>query len=61
MKIQVKLIGEDSNIFNLIAIVRKEMRKLGLMETAEIMCERIYECKSYEEALNIITEYIEII
>lgn len=57
-----ELIGADGNIFNLIGIASRSLRKNGLLEQADEMGKRIMggEAGSYDEALCIIMEYIEI-
>lgn len=56
------LIGEDGNIFNLIAIASRTLRENGQAEQAKEMRERIIggEGKDYYAALNIIGEYVTI-
>ena len=55
------LIGQDGNIFNLMGIASRTLRKNGLSEQATQMCSRIQETAgSYYEALNIIGEYVNI-
>ena len=56
------LIGEDGNIFNLIAIASRTLRRNGLQEQAEEMRERITGggCHDYYAALNVIGEYVNI-
>jgi hypothetical protein len=54
------LIGQDGNIFNLLGIASRCLRKNNMQEEAKKMCDRVYECSSYEEALCIIGEYVEI-
>lgn len=56
------LIGENGNIFNLIAIASRTLRQNGLPEQAEEMRERITggECHDYYAALNVIGEYVNI-
>ena len=56
-----KLIGEDGNIFNLMARAIKTLRENDLSEEAKEMRERITSSGSYEEALCIIGEYVNII
>lgn len=56
------LIGEDRNIFNLMGIASKTLKRNDMREEAAEMCNRITsEAKSYDEALMIIDEYVEII
>lgn len=54
------LIGQDGNIFNLIAIASKALQKADQKNQAKEMRDRIYACSSYEDALCIIGEYVEI-
>ncbi len=55
-----KLIGEDGNIFNLMARAAKTLRENDLCEEATEMRERITSSGSYDEALCIIGEYVNI-
>ncbi len=56
------LIGEDGNIFNLMGIASRTLRRAGMPEQAKEMQSRIMdgECENYEEALNVIGEYVNI-
>lgn len=55
------LIGQDGNIFNLMGIASRTLRRNGLSEQASEMCSRITETAgSYSEALGIIGEYVNI-
>ena len=55
------LIGEDGNIFNLMGIAARTLRENGLNEQSKEMTKRItYRAHRYEEALNIIGEYVNI-
>ncbi len=56
-----KLIGEDGNIFNLMARAARTLRESNLSEEAKEMRERITSSGSYDEALCIIGEYVNII
>lgn len=60
-KPRAKLIGEDGNIFNLIAIACEALKKNGMREEAKKMQDECWECQSYEEALVKISEYVEIV
>ena len=53
-------IGEDGNIFNLIGIASKTLKNAGLSEQATEMTERVFASGSYDEALCIIMDYVEI-
>lgn len=55
------LIGEDGNIFNLMGIASRTLKRNDMREVAEEMCNKIISgAKSYDEALSIIDEYVEI-
>lgn len=55
-----ELIGKDSNIFNLMGIASRTLRQNGMAEEAEEMCDRITHSDSYDTALCIIGEYVNI-
>ncbi len=55
-----KLIGEDGNIFNLMGIASRTLRENGMMEEAAEMRDRVRASGSYDEALCIIGEYVNI-
>lgn len=56
-----KLVGENGNIFNLMAIAKRALCEAGKQEKSVQMYKKIiYEAQSYEEALNIISEYVEV-
>ena len=54
------LIGEDGNIFHLVGIAAKTLRRNGLSEEASEMSEKVFGSGSYDEALGIIGEYVNI-
>ena len=54
------LIGEDSSIFNLIAIASRTLRENDMAEQASQMRQRIEQCQSYDSALSIIGDYVNI-
>lgn len=55
-----ELIGQDGNIFNLMGIASRTLRRNGMKEEATEMCNRISESDSYNSALCIIGEYVNI-
>ena len=55
-----KLIDEDGNIFNLMGIASKTLRQNGMAEQAVEMRDRICASGSYDEALCIIGDYVNI-
>ena len=54
------LIGTDGNIFHLMGKVSETLRKNGQQEQAEEMRNRIFQCQSYDSALSIIGDYVNI-
>ena len=54
------LIGTDGNIFHLMGKASETLRKNGLQEQAEEMRNRIFQCQSYDSALSIIGDYVNI-
>ena len=59
-KPQCALIGQDGNIFNLVGIASRTLKQNGMKEEAKEMSNRVFSSHSYDEALNIIGEYVEI-
>jgi len=61
-KPKCKLIGENGNIFNLMGIASRALKANGMHKEADEMYERITggEAQSYNEALCIIMEYVEV-
>lgn len=59
-KPKCKLIGEDGNIFNLVGKASRALRKNKMHQSAKEMENRVFDSNSYEEAIYIIGEYVEI-
>lgn len=60
IKPKCALIGENGNIFNLMGIASRTLEKNNMKEKAKEMRDRITSSNSYDEALSIIEEYVEI-
>ena len=64
MKPPCKLIGQNGNVFNLIAIVRKTLKQHGLTEELEqfqLDLKKIQETGgSYDDVLALIMEFVEV-
>ena len=58
-KPQMQLIGEDGNIFAILGRASRLLKRAGQHEQAEEMSKRVYDSASYNEALQIISEYVE--
>lgn len=54
------LIGEDGNIFNLMGIASRTLKRNGMSEEAKEMCDKITKSRSYDQALAIISDYVEV-
>ena len=54
------LIGQDGNIFNLMGIASRTLRDNGMAEEAKQMQKEITQCESYDAALNVIGQYVNI-
>lgn len=54
------LIGEDGNIFHIVGIAARTLKRNGLSEQASEMTDKVFKSGSYEEALGIIGEYVNI-
>ena len=60
MNPKCKLTGEDGNIFNLLGKASRTLKQAGMRDKASEMAERVCKANSYNEALTIIAEYVEI-
>lgn len=56
---QMKLVGEDGNIFAILGRASKLLRENGQPEKAKEMSDRVYRSGNYYRALHIISEYVE--
>lgn len=54
------LIGCDGNVFALLGMASRTLKKNGMADEAKEMCSRVTSSGSYYEALNIIGEYVNI-
>ena len=54
------LIGQDGNIFNLVGIAARTLRRNDMADQAKEMSDRVFASGSYHEALNIISDYVNI-
>ena len=58
--IPCRLIGEDGNIFNLVGIAIRALKRGGRADLVEPLKNEVFASKSYEEALAHIAEYVEV-
>lgn len=55
-----KLIGEDSNVFSIIGLVQKALKKAGQSDKAKEFGEKAFNSGSYDEVLRLSMEYVEV-
>ncbi len=60
MKPRCELKDKNGNIFNLLAVASNVLRENGKTNEADELNNRIWECDSYEDALKLIGEYVDI-
>lgn len=60
IKPKCALIGQDGNIFNLVGIASNTLKRNGMQKESKEMCDRVFSSHGYDDALNIIGEYVEI-
>lgn len=53
------IIGADGNIFNLLGIASRTLKNNGMSDEAKEMYDRVTSSGSYNDALCIITEYVD--
>lgn len=56
----VMLVGQDGNVFNLIGLCQRALKKVGQYENAVKMREECFSAGSYDEALAIMMKYCDI-
>jgi hypothetical protein len=59
MKPRLSINGQDGNIFAVMGAASKVLKRAGLSEQAKEMVSRVTSCKSYNEALAIISDYVD--
>ena len=61
MKPKAIMVGENGNVFNLMGIARRALRDIDRIDLADEMIQKItHTAKSYDEALRIMMEYVDI-
>ena len=58
-KPKVQLVGENGNVFNLLGICTRALKRADQYEEAQKLQERVMSCGSYNEALAIMLEYVD--
>lgn len=60
LKPKCKLIGEDGNIFFILGRVSRVLKDNGMADKAKECTNRVMASGSYEQALGIIMEYVDV-
>lgn len=55
-----KLIGEDGNVFNIIGIVSKTLKRADQADQAKEFQAKAIKCRSYEEVLVLVQDYVDV-
>jgi len=56
----VQLTGTDGNVFALAGLVSRALKRAGQPEKAKEFSTRLWACGSYDEALALMGEYVEV-
>ena len=56
---KVKLTDENGNVFNLLGICVKALKKEGMKDEAFELTKKVFHSTSYEDALSIMNQYCE--
>jgi len=60
VKPKCKLIGEDGNVFAIMGQVGRALRASGQSNKVNEFMEKVTSCRSYDEALRVVMEYVEV-
>ena len=60
MKPHCELVGTDGNVFALAGRVMQALKKAGQKDKALEFNSKLFQCKSYDEALVLMQEYVEV-
>ncbi len=58
--LEVQVTGEDGNVFNIVGIVSKQLRRNGYTEYSNEVFTHMKQCGSYDEVLQMLQEYVEL-
>ncbi len=58
-KPKMELVGHDGNIYSILGRASRLLKQEGQPDQAQEMWDRVLDSKSYNEALGIISEYVE--
>ena len=55
-----KLLGTDGNVFALMGRVTSTLKRAGQQDKAEELAAKVWDCSSYDEALQLFMEYVDV-
>jgi hypothetical protein len=58
---QVRLIGEDGNVFSIIGLTARALREAGLEQAAVEFTNAAFGCDSYDSVLRLVMRYVEVV
>jgi hypothetical protein len=59
-KTQVKLTDEDGNVFNLLGLCSRALKRDGKHEEAKQLQNKVMSCHSYDEAIQAMMEFCDV-
>ena len=59
-EVKVRLVGQDGNVFNLLGIVSKALKKAGHRESVSEIQNQVFGAQSYDEALSIMRSFVSV-
>lgn len=60
-KPKCKLIGEDGNAFYIVGKAIKALEKAGMSDKTDELSQNYSKCKSYDELIRLVGDYVEIV
>lgn len=58
--VKVKLLGQDGNVFGLLGICVRELKRAGFVGEAMELQNKVFSAGSYDEALRLFMEYCDV-
>lgn len=59
-EVTVKLVGEDGNVFNIVGLTTRALKRAGHPEAAKAFSDQAFECSSYDEVLQLVMRTVEV-
>jgi hypothetical protein len=56
----VQLTGQDGNIYSIVARAGRALRRAGFSELEKEIRAKLRECKSYDDAIQMVMDYVEV-